>query len=204
MEFKKVDFWLRIIWLRIINLPIGFKNEKVAKKIGNNLGEFLEMDTNRNDTYWGNSIRIRVKLDISKPLRRGFMLRSEESEKAYWVTIRYERIPEFCFQCGIIGHVAKECKGKGCNEEENNSNFEFGMWMRYQGFNRFWKSSEIPRNEEKEAGNKEQHGRPEEVHENGRGEGLDVDLNQESPIGDDLKEQDWGTKKHRSISIQMS
>lgn len=198
MEFKQVDFWLRII-----NLPIGLKNEKVAKKIGNNLGEYLEMDINKNDTYWGNNIRIRVKLDISKPLRRGFMLRTEEADKACWITITYERIPEFCFQCGIIGHVAKECKEKGSREEENKANFEFGMWMKCQGFNRPGKSAEIPRNEEEEAGNKDQHDKNETEYNGRSGEGLNVDLNQERLIEDEVEGTRSCEKEALGISILM-
>lgn len=39
MEFKEVTFWIRLL-----NLPIGFRNKEVAEKIGNNLGTFLEFD----------------------------------------------------------------------------------------------------------------------------------------------------------------
>lgn len=82
LEFKKVDFWLRIL-----NLPIGYRNEMVARKIGNNIGEFLEMDKGENRGMWGNNIRIKVKLDISSPLRRGFMLKMDGTEEKYWITI---------------------------------------------------------------------------------------------------------------------
>lgn len=181
----------RLIWIlpRIINLPIGFNNETtVARKIGNNLGVFLEMDKKKSDTSWGNSIQIRVKLDISKPLRRGFMLRTEGISEARWITIRYERIPDFCFQRGVIGHVAKECTGKGNKEEEHKIDFEFGMWMKFKGLSRLEKNTEQTRKNEKETRNEDQH----EVNEDGkvgrREEGINVDLNQVSPMGEEYVE----------------
>lgn len=124
LNFKRSDFWLRIF-----NLPIGYRNEIIAKKIGNMIGEFMEMDKNENCGMWGNNIRIKVKLDISRPLKRGLMLKIDETGEQLWITIRYERIPDFCFHCGIIGHVAKECIKACVNKEENH--FEFGSWMKF-------------------------------------------------------------------------
>lgn len=34
------------------------------------------MDSEKDNASWGNSIRIRVRLDTTKPLRRGFMLKT--------------------------------------------------------------------------------------------------------------------------------
>lgn len=77
----------------------------------------MEQDKNKNYDQMGSSIRLRVRLDISKPLRIGFMVNTEESSESCWVTIRYERIPEFCFLYGKIGHVVKECAERKVGEE---------------------------------------------------------------------------------------
>lgn len=76
LGFKKVEFWIRII-----NLPIAYWNETIARKIGNILGEFIRWDENQYSNPWGNNIRIIVLLDISNPLRRGFMLRTKEAKE---------------------------------------------------------------------------------------------------------------------------
>lgn len=98
----------------------------MAKELGNKIGEFLEIDQDRDDLFWGESIRIKVLLDISKPLRRGFMLRAEEIEGDCWVTIRYERLPDFCFNCGRLDHLVKECIEKEDDTDMDMSNLEFG------------------------------------------------------------------------------
>lgn len=72
LRFNKTEFWLRLI-----NLPVGFKNKHAAAMIGQKIGEFLEVDNDKEGLHWGESMRIRVRLDITKPLLRGFMLKAD-------------------------------------------------------------------------------------------------------------------------------
>lgn len=129
IEFKKAAFWLRLF-----NLPLEFRNKQMAKKLGDSLGEFLEVECDKEEFCGGNSMRIKVRLDITEPLCRGFMLKSEEIREGCWIAIRYERLPEFCFKCGRIGHVLKDCHDKQKEEMQEQSRLEFGMWLRFQGF----------------------------------------------------------------------
>lgn len=39
--------------------------------IGNSFGEIMEVDVDENNEPWGKFMRVRVNLDISKPLSRG-------------------------------------------------------------------------------------------------------------------------------------
>lgn len=48
-----------------------------------------------------------VAMDVQVPLFEGMCVQ-KEFEK-YWVDIRDERIPDFRFTCGVIGHVEKSC-----------------------------------------------------------------------------------------------
>lgn len=52
--------------------------------------------------------RIRLKVDISKPLRRLMYITIENNERVM-DTFRYERLPKLCFKCGRIGHLRQEC-----------------------------------------------------------------------------------------------
>ena len=54
-------------------------------------------------------IRIRVDMPIDKPLRRGGNIVNIEGEK-FWVSFKYERLPNFCFLCGLLGHDKKHCQ----------------------------------------------------------------------------------------------
>lgn len=52
-------------------------------------------------------LRVRVSLDIPKPLPRGKMIRTEGKQR--WIEFKYERLLLFCFQCGAIKHVERIC-----------------------------------------------------------------------------------------------
>lgn len=57
----------------------------------------------------GASLRIQIRVDISRPLRRGVNITLDDAIGRSWIPIQYERLPEFCFLCGIIGHQHKNC-----------------------------------------------------------------------------------------------
>ncbi|KAF7151487.1 hypothetical protein RHSIM_Rhsim02G0110700 [Rhododendron simsii] len=61
-------------------------------------------------------IRVRVWVDITKPLKRGFFLR-RPGEEDLWVKFRYERLSDFCYSCGRVGHNFNECKNKDESKE---------------------------------------------------------------------------------------
>jgi hypothetical protein len=44
-------------------------------------------------------------------------------------TFKYERLPKFCFRCGVIKHGATRCSARSTNRKQNAST-EFEMWLR--------------------------------------------------------------------------
>ncbi|PON88501.1 hypothetical protein TorRG33x02_157150, partial [Trema orientale] len=47
---------------------------------------------------------------------------------------RYEKLPEFCFGCGHIGHGANECPSEGSLEAAKGKNLPYGGWMQASSF----------------------------------------------------------------------
>lgn len=78
----------------------------------------------------GKYLRLRLNIDISKPLCRGRVVRMAGNEKG-WVDFRYERLPIFCFWCGKLDHDDRdyplwiESKESLVIEER-----QFGPWLR--------------------------------------------------------------------------
>lgn len=47
-------------------------------------------------------------LDIEQPLKRRMKIKRSVDD-SFWVTFKYERLPTFCFICGILGHSDRFC-----------------------------------------------------------------------------------------------
>lgn len=103
----------------------------MAKKLRGILGVFEELDTkeaHRNSRF----LRIKVTIDLRKPLKRGKMVRFKE--KNMRVHFKYEQLTTFCFVCGKLGHQIKDCEEVGDLSEEGFEDIEeqglaFGAWM---------------------------------------------------------------------------
>lgn len=63
----------------------------------------------------GRHVKILAKLDLSKPLMRGTMLKHKQSE--FWILFKYEQLPIFYYYCGCIGHNERGCTKR--NEDLN-------------------------------------------------------------------------------------
>lgn len=110
MKFDKTPFWIRIY-----DVPLRARQDDILHQIGNRFGEVIEIDKN---TTFGiaRSIRIKVILDLTKPVKKGTKLRIGTAE-ACWILVTYERLPSFCYWCGMFGHTSKDCEQ--LNDEEN-------------------------------------------------------------------------------------
>lgn len=98
------------IWARIFDAPPIMFFDHVAHMIGAELGEVLEVDSDREGRIWEESIRVRVKHDVDEPLRRQLEFHDHVENEVYFLNVKYERLPRFCCFCGFLGHGQRECK----------------------------------------------------------------------------------------------
>lgn len=97
------------IWLQVYDLPIGFHSEFIFKSIGNYVGKFVASDPKNLNGIWRNYQRIKVAIDVHKPLKSKMRMKKAGGEWL-WISFKYERLPSFCFYCGVIGHSEKFCE----------------------------------------------------------------------------------------------
>ncbi|XBI80294.1 hypothetical protein VPH35_089506 [Triticum aestivum] len=98
------------IWARIFDAPPIMFFESVARKLGEQLGEVIEVDADRDGRIWGESIRIRIKQDVDEPLRTKLEFHDYAVDEVYRLNVKYERLPRLCSFCGLLGHGQRECK----------------------------------------------------------------------------------------------
>nr|POE86282.1 hypothetical protein CFP56_07087 [Quercus suber] len=71
-------------------------------------------------------MRIHVDLPFNKPLCRGGNIVNLDGSKT-WVTFKYEGLPCFCFQCGLLGHDDRHCGSFPYNPD---SSKQYGDWLK--------------------------------------------------------------------------
>ena len=69
-------------------------------------------------------MRIRVDLPLNKPLRRKGNIVNLDGSRTR-VTFKFERLPCFCFQYGLLGHDERRCASFPYNPDSPN-NMGFG------------------------------------------------------------------------------
>ncbi|CAN1840638.1 Uncharacterized protein At4g02000 [Linum perenne] len=106
---KEVELYAVDFWVRVYRLPAGFFSKTVGVALGNFIGTFMEYDEKNSYSFDDPYMRIRVTVDIRKPLRREKRLRKANGESAL-CDFKYERLPNFCYICGKIGHIDRYCE----------------------------------------------------------------------------------------------
>ncbi|XP_057452226.1 uncharacterized protein LOC130744049 [Lotus japonicus] len=117
------------MWVRIYDLPLNLRDAENLNKIGGSLGEFMEHDKSE-ECLAGKYARVRVSVDLQKPLKRGAIAQITPIKKGK-IFFKYERLPDFCYECGMLGHTFKDCPDRDDDrEEDEKQKFPFGKWMR--------------------------------------------------------------------------
>jgi cytochrome c len=92
-----------------MELPLGMMTEEWARKMGDQLGTFHEIPKSGKRNLWDDFYRIRVELDDSNPIKRWVKFQDLKTRETLRYDVKYERMPNFCYFCGLIGHADKNC-----------------------------------------------------------------------------------------------
>ena len=68
----------------------------------------------------------RADIAIDRPLKRG--QRVALDGRTVWIDLRFVKLPDFCYVCGMLGHVTKGCGLY--NPSVAVSDFQYGDWLR--------------------------------------------------------------------------
>ena len=128
---QQVKLDTAVYWVRAYNLPVGFFSEHVAKIISDYIDVFVESDPNNFTSIWRAFLRVRVDLDVKRPLKHRMKLKLEGDNAAwFWVDFKYERLTTFCFLCGLLGHSDRFCPQLYFGGHHQSVERLYGSWMK--------------------------------------------------------------------------
>ncbi|KAM7492897.1 hypothetical protein LguiB_027506 [Lonicera macranthoides] len=117
-------------WVRCYNLPILCMNKDMGKKLGACIGEVEDVDVGLHGDCLGKFLRIRVRVDVLKPLLRGVKMEVPTSPEPIWIPFKYEKLRDFCYGCGRLGHGVRECWYQSVSSCANEKGLQYGEWLR--------------------------------------------------------------------------
>ena len=90
----------------------------------------------KTDVGSGNFLRVRVNMDITKPLRRFVTVAGMGGKGDIRARLAYEWLPTFCYECGLIGHSDIECQMTPTEPYGENIIRQYGDWLRASSIQR--------------------------------------------------------------------
>jgi hypothetical protein len=113
-----LDFSTTIFWIQVHNLPIDYMTTENAKLISAHLETLHKIDLNEKGSIsMGKYLRLRVEIEAYAPLKCGFLM-DQSPLSDTWFDFKYERLSDFCFHCGRLGHLQTECHFEPPTEQD--------------------------------------------------------------------------------------
>ncbi|CAA0824775.1 Unknown protein [Striga hermonthica] len=122
--FHEVEMWVQG-W----NIPIHWISYEVGLKLGSAFKKVLDVNVPQGGPLAGKCIRMLVIIDTNKPLLRCTNLQLEQ--KKIQVLFKYERLVNFCFYCGCLGHTDNNCDERSTDIAEGRILAgRYGNWLK--------------------------------------------------------------------------
>ncbi|KAL5568428.1 hypothetical protein UlMin_025003 [Ulmus minor] len=128
-NISSLNFNFLELWVQVHNVLLSCMNRDCAEIIGNRIGWFSEVAMGDKGVCWGRFLRIRIVVDISMPLKRLVKLCLKEGSTPDTLLLQFERLPIFCYRCGMLGHQVQECLEEATMDDEGKEVLKYGVWM---------------------------------------------------------------------------
>ncbi|XP_009137703.2 uncharacterized protein LOC103861744 [Brassica rapa] len=96
------------IWAQIRNTPINYQTELAIGALGDIVGKVIEVAFDPSKARSNVYERVKVRFDVSRPLRKEKVIDLPEGEKTK-VLFNYERVQKRCYTCQRLTHDQSVC-----------------------------------------------------------------------------------------------
>jgi hypothetical protein len=126
---EKMKFDSASFWVRMYHHPLSCMGKEIGFKLRATIGVVEDVDTGEDGIGWGQYLRVKAQVNVFKPLPRGRFLKLKN--KTLWIDFKYEKIPKFCFKCGVICHRAEGCVNEVQRWKNGRGQVnKYGPWLR--------------------------------------------------------------------------
>ncbi|XP_015934399.1 uncharacterized protein LOC107460540 [Arachis duranensis] len=96
------------VWAQFWGLPEEYKTLEVGRKLGDKIGEVIEVGFFSVRGKESRIVKAKIQLDGGKKARDSLRLAGPK-QKVMEIGVRYERLGKVCTYCAYLGHEAKHC-----------------------------------------------------------------------------------------------
>lgn len=104
MAINTMQFKFEPFWVQLHNLPLATMNEEVGLQFGASIRHVIRVDTEANGLAWGKCLRVRVAVNIHRPLMRGRWLSYEGKNTGSLLNMRGCKP----FASSVVHYIIKE------------------------------------------------------------------------------------------------
>jgi hypothetical protein len=127
----KLDFEHAAVWIQLWGLPPHCKTKKMGESVGELLGK---VEASELYEYPGKKmiIKIKVAINVHQPIAAGILI-GNANDGTNWIDFRYEKLPQVCFKCGLLGHAENLCHNQQLDMRDS---APLGPWIRSNQYGR--------------------------------------------------------------------
>ena len=112
LTWQEVPFTTSALWVQVHGLPRLWRSPENLRLISGKVGSVVEVDlAGDGGGTWKRFIRIQIEVELHRPLLPGIFLPRNDLPHL-WISLRYEKLANVCYRCGVIGHETHACQGK--------------------------------------------------------------------------------------------
>ncbi|WCJ29321.1 hypothetical protein M5689_010964 [Euphorbia peplus] len=109
-QLSQLNMNLCDIWVRLHDVPFNWRTSGIVTKIAGCMGEVVDIDE-ENIEITTAYVRVRIRWNVQRKLLRCLNIQGRtDVDEIIVIPMQYEKLPNFCYNCGIMGHVYNDCE----------------------------------------------------------------------------------------------